>query len=142
MLILSRKTNESIVIDGRIIVKILRVEGEVVKVGIEAPSDIPVHRQEIYDAIQRNNREALTQGRPVPPKLPARSTLLQPGGLPATVGHAPWNGSRGAREGSLSNTRGAAVPRGGNAQASGTDPGLPAQPQQEFQGQQPARMPA
>ena len=70
MLILSRKTNESIVIDGRIIVKIMRLEGEVVKVGIEAPADVPVHRQEIYEEIQRNNREALTQGRPVPPKLP------------------------------------------------------------------------
>jgi len=76
MLILSRKTNESIVIDGRIIVRIMRVEGEAVKVGIEAPADVPVHRQEIYDEIQRNNREALTQGRPAPPKLP-RPTALQ-----------------------------------------------------------------
>lgn len=69
MLILSRKTNESIVIDGRIVVKIVRVEGEVVKVGVEAPSDVPVHRQEVYNEIQRNNREALTQGRPDLPKL-------------------------------------------------------------------------
>ncbi|NOS70697.1 MAG: carbon storage regulator CsrA [Verrucomicrobia bacterium] len=69
MLILSRKTNESIVIDGRIVVKIVRVEGEVVKVGVEAPSDVPVHRQEVYDEIQRNNREALTQGRPELPTL-------------------------------------------------------------------------
>ena len=70
MLILSRKTNESVVIDGRIIVKIVRVEGDVVKVGIEAPADVPVHRQEVYEEIQRNNREALTQGRPTLPKLP------------------------------------------------------------------------
>ena len=70
MLILSRKTNESVVIDGRIIVKIVRVEGDVVKVGIEAPADVPVHRQEVYEEIQRNNREALTQGRPALPKLP------------------------------------------------------------------------
>lgn len=69
MLILSRKTNESIVIDGRIVVKIVRVEGEVVKVGVEAPSDVPVHRQEVYNEIQRNNREALTQGRPDLPRL-------------------------------------------------------------------------
>jgi carbon storage regulator len=89
MLILSRKTNESIVIDGRIIVKIVRVEGEVVKVGIQAPGDVPVHRQEVYEEIQRNNREALTQGRPTLPKLaepPITKTILkghQPAELPA-----------------------------------------------------------
>lgn len=70
MLILSRKTNESIVIDGRIIVKIVRVEGDVVKLGVEAPADVPVHRQEVYEEIQRNNKEALTQGRPALPRLP------------------------------------------------------------------------
>ena len=70
MLILSRKTNESIVIDGRITVKIVRVEGDVVKLGVEAPPDVPVHRQEVYDEIQRNNKNALTQGRPVLPRLP------------------------------------------------------------------------
>lgn len=70
MLILSRKINESIVIDGRIRVKIVRLEGDLVKVGIEAPMDVPVHRQEVYEEIQKNNREALTQGRPVLPRLP------------------------------------------------------------------------
>lgn len=54
MLILSRKLNESIVIDGKIIVKILRIDRDTVKLGIQAPSELPVHRQEIYDAIQRN----------------------------------------------------------------------------------------
>jgi carbon storage regulator len=68
MLILSRKTNESIVIDGRIRVKIVRVEGDVVKLGVEASPDVPVHRQEVYDEIQRNNEAALTQGRPKLPK--------------------------------------------------------------------------
>jgi carbon storage regulator len=69
MLILSRKAGESLVIDGRIIVKIVRVEGDVVKVGIQAPSDIPVHREEVYEEIQKNNREALTQSRPTLPKF-------------------------------------------------------------------------
>lgn len=72
MLVLSRKINECIIIDGRIRVRIVRVDGEVVKVGIEAPTDVPVHRQEVYDEIQRNNREALTNSRPALPKLPGK----------------------------------------------------------------------
>lgn len=67
MLILSRKPGESIVIDGRILVKVVRVEGDVVKVGIEAPADVPVHRQEVYEEIQRSNQQALTrQSTPLP----------------------------------------------------------------------------
>jgi carbon storage regulator len=74
MLILSRKPGESIVIDGRIIVKILRLEGDMVKVGINAPAEVPVHRQEVYDEIQRNNQEALTDKRPALPRLEALKT--------------------------------------------------------------------
>lgn len=70
MLILSRKTNETIVIDGRIHVKVVRVEGDVVKLGVEAPADVPVHRLEVYEEIQRNNKQALTEGRPALPRLP------------------------------------------------------------------------
>jgi carbon storage regulator len=54
MLILSRKLNESIIIDGRIIVKVLRIERDTVKLGIQAPPELPVHRQEVFDAIQRS----------------------------------------------------------------------------------------
>lgn len=53
MLILSRKLNESIVIDGRIIVKVLRIDKDAVKLGIQAPTDLPVHRQEVFDLIQK-----------------------------------------------------------------------------------------
>jgi carbon storage regulator len=69
MLILSRKAGETLVIDGRIRVKVVRVEGDVVKIGIEAPSDISIHRQEIYDEIQRNNKEAVTEVRPTLPRI-------------------------------------------------------------------------
>lgn len=69
MLVLSRKTGESIIIGGQITVKVMRVEGDVVKLGIQAPAEVPVHRQEVYEEIQRNNREALTSERPAAPKL-------------------------------------------------------------------------
>jgi carbon storage regulator len=70
MLILSRKSGESIVIDGRIHVKVVRVEGEVVKIGIDAPAEVPVHRREVYEEIQRSNEQALTRQNVALPKLP------------------------------------------------------------------------
>ena len=69
MLILSRKSGESIVIDGRIKLTVMRVDGEVVKIGIEAPAEVPVHRQEIYDEIQRSNQQAITRSTVTLPKL-------------------------------------------------------------------------
>lgn len=69
MLILSRKSGESIVIDGRIRVKVVRVEGEVVKIGIEAPAEVPVHRNEVYEEIQHNNKQALARPTAPLPKL-------------------------------------------------------------------------
>lgn len=74
MLILSRKLGESIVIDGRIHVTIVRVEGEVVKLGITAPSEVPVHRKEVYEEIQRSNQQALTKQSTPLPKLKAASS--------------------------------------------------------------------
>lgn len=69
MLILSRKAGETIIIDGRIKVTVMRVEGEAVKLGIEAPAQVPVHRQEVYDEIQRSNKQALTRQKVILPKL-------------------------------------------------------------------------
>ena len=54
MLILSRKLNECIVIDAQIVVKVLRIDRDTVKLGIQAPAELSVHRQEIFDAIQRS----------------------------------------------------------------------------------------
>lgn len=69
MLILSRKVGESIVIDGRIIVKVMRLEGDVLKLGIEAPPEVPVHRQEVYEEIQSSNQGAVMRDRRSVPKL-------------------------------------------------------------------------
>lgn len=54
MLVLSRKRDEKIVIGDNIVITVIEVRGDKVRLGIEAPSDVPVHRQEVFDAIQRN----------------------------------------------------------------------------------------
>ena len=56
MLVLARKTNESLVIDGRIVVRVMRVDGDTVKIGIDAPKEVPVHRREVYEAIKRSEQ--------------------------------------------------------------------------------------
>lgn len=52
MLVLSRKKNESIVIDERIVITVIEIRGDKVRLGIEAPAEIPVHRQEVFEAIK------------------------------------------------------------------------------------------
>jgi len=59
MLVLSRKLNQTIVIDEHIVVKVLRVENGVVRLGIQAPASVSIHRQEIFDALQK--RDASTE---------------------------------------------------------------------------------
>ena len=79
MLILSRKLNESIVIDGRIVVKVLRIDKDTVKLGIQAPVELPVHREEIYDAIQRGKQSGGASGPPAAtPKAPPGSNPPKP----------------------------------------------------------------
>ena len=71
MLILSRKPGESIVIDGCIVVRVLRCEGDAVKIGVEAPATVAVHRQEVYDEIRHSNEQAVVSDQRHPPKLKA-----------------------------------------------------------------------
>ena len=58
MLVLSRHRDESIMIGDNVVVTIVDIRGDKVRLGIDAPQDIPVHRQEVYDAIQRENKKA------------------------------------------------------------------------------------
>jgi carbon storage regulator len=53
MLVLSRKKNESIVINDDITIVVVEIRGDKVRLGIEAPKEVPVHRREVFDAIQR-----------------------------------------------------------------------------------------
>ncbi|AVK98349.1 carbon storage regulator CsrA [Lysinibacillus sphaericus] len=59
MLVLSRKKDESIMIGDQIEIKILAVEGDQIKLGIVAPKTVKVHRSEVFQAIQAQNKEAL-----------------------------------------------------------------------------------
>jgi carbon storage regulator len=54
MLVLTRKKGESIVIHDDIVVMVVEIQGDKVRLGIEAPRAVPVHRREVYDAIKRS----------------------------------------------------------------------------------------
>jgi len=58
MLVLSRHRDESIMIGDNVVVTIVDIRGDKVRLGIEAPTEIPVHRQEVYEAIKRENQRA------------------------------------------------------------------------------------
>jgi len=57
MLVLSRKKNESIVINNDITITVVEIRGDKVRLGIVAPKEVPVHRQEVYDAIHGKSSE-------------------------------------------------------------------------------------
>ena len=57
MLVLSRKKNESIVINNEITVVVVEIRGDKVRLGIEAPKEVPVHRREVFEAIRRGKQE-------------------------------------------------------------------------------------
>ena len=61
MLVLSRKKNESIIINDDITIVVVEIRGDKVRLGVEAPKEVPVHRNEVYEAIRRNQLEASDQ---------------------------------------------------------------------------------
>lgn len=80
MLVLSRQRDESIMIGDNIVITVVDIRGDKVRLGISAPTEIPVHRQEVYEAIQRENlrasqldpKDARNLGKPKTPDFPAR----------------------------------------------------------------------
>lgn len=71
MLVLTRKLGESIAIDDDIKIVVVQIKGKQVRLGIEAPRDTKIHREEIYLAIQSQNKEA-AESQPPPPKKVAK----------------------------------------------------------------------
>lgn len=64
MLVLSRQRDESIIIGDNIVVTVVDIRGDKVRLGIEAPPEVSVHRREVYEAIQREKKEKAMQTLP------------------------------------------------------------------------------
>ena len=87
MLVLSRQRDETIMIGDDVEITVVDIRGDKVRLGINAPSEIPVHRKEVYDAIRREN------------KLASRvrlADLLSPKGAPASSSSAAAVCTKGA----------------------------------------------
>lgn len=75
MLVLTRKLGESIAIDDHIKIRVVQIKGKQVRLGIEAPKDTKIHREEVYMAIQDQNQQSAAV---TPDKVKNISKLLKP----------------------------------------------------------------
>jgi carbon storage regulator len=100
MLVLSRQRDETIMIGDDIEITIVDIRGDKVRLGITAPATIPVHRKEVYEAIQRENREAARvkmEDLPTLPKGPVKPGAIPPGLHRHSQRPGPVNPGQGQR---------------------------------------------
>jgi carbon storage regulator len=106
MLVLSRQRDETIMIGDNIEVTVVDIRGDKVRLGINAPKEISVHRKEVYDAIRRENRAA-AQVKPEDvaglPKTPRPNPSGGPGGSPSGTAIGPNPGSASGGPGPRTN---------------------------------------
>ena len=79
MLVFTRRRNEAIIVADGIEIRVLRVSKDAVRLGVTAPADVPVHRQEVYDQIREENRRAAA------PAGTDTAKRLRERGLPASL---------------------------------------------------------
>jgi carbon storage regulator len=79
VLVLSRKLNQAIMIGDDVRIVVVAVDRDTVKLGIEAPRTIPVHRSEVYEEIQRTNRAAAGEPSEKPPEVAERARVAELG---------------------------------------------------------------
>jgi len=75
MLVLTRKAGESVMIGDDVVVTVLEARGDVIRIGIQAPRDVQVHREEVYKELREANREAAS---PNDAAVRALTDLLRP----------------------------------------------------------------
>jgi carbon storage regulator len=73
VLVLTRRAGESVMVGDDVVVTVLEVRGDVIRLGVQAPRSVPVHREEVYRELQRANREAAS---PSEDAVQAMRTLL------------------------------------------------------------------
>lgn len=83
MLVLSRKKNESIIINDDVKIVVVEIRGDKVRLGIEAPKEVPVHRNEVYEAILRSQEDASGADMVEPSTDSATDSVIEPDGQAA-----------------------------------------------------------
>jgi len=79
MLVLSRKRDEKIIIGDKITIMVIEIRGDKVRLGIDAPTDVTVHREEVYHAIQREHRETEASKLGLKPGTPEWTQFIETG---------------------------------------------------------------
>jgi carbon storage regulator len=92
MLVLSRRVGESLVIGDDVVITILEMRGDVVRVGVDAPRSVQVHRQELLTEVAETNRAAASPGADAVAKL-SRRVAPRPAQEPSTDPDAPSSSS-------------------------------------------------